>query len=98
MQIDLRPYKVRVNGVEDDFDVRGTLGEFLWQHVFEGKWGVAEASEIEVLTDRLEALPSDAESFEISDREHELVMQAYGATRGPQRILMPFLRRLIDAT
>ena len=101
-RLDFRPFKGMVKMqvevlVDDDFDVRGSLDEFLWFTVKQARWSVGPASEVEVITDRLAALPPDAESFEITDREHDLVMEAHRAAQGPDRLTMPFLRRLEKA-
>jgi len=62
-----------------------------------GHWTVGTASEVEAMTERLDALAEGAETFEITDREYDLIKVALEATQGPQRIAMPFLRRLSNA-
>ncbi len=99
-RVDIQPYKVPVKReviAEDDFDVRGSIPQFLWDFVALGKVTVGIASEIEAILDRLEQLPPDAESVELTDREWELCMEAHGATKGPPRNAMGFLRRFSQA-
>lgn len=99
-RVDIRPYKAKVQKtveVEDDFDVRGSIPQFLWDFVVLGKVTVGIASEIEAILDRLEQLPPDADSIELTDREWELCMEAHRATKGPPRHAMGFLRRFSDA-
>lgn len=92
-RVDIRPYKVQVTKtveVEDDFDVRGSLPEFFWEH----QWSAEEAFDIDTMLERLKALPPDTESFEITDREQELVQKAVRATKGARPPYIAFLRRL----
>lgn len=92
-RLDLAPYKVKVRReveIEDDVDVCGSFVDFLWER---NAWSPDKAIEIKDLTDRIEALGED-KTIVLSDREHELVMEAFGTARGMPREAVPFLRRL----
>ena len=94
-RLDLAPYQVPVRKevtALDDVDVCGSFVDFLWEG---NHWTPEQAIEVKGLTDRVEALGED-KAIVLTDRERDLVMEAFGTARGMPREAVPFLRRLRD--
>jgi len=93
-RIDLTPYNIRVKEVVEvdrPLDLAGQLDNLLWNTV---PWSVGHASEVEAISEKLKDC---GDTVEVTDREYELIMQAYEAVRGPEKQILPFLRRLAEA-